>query len=80
MGLSECRWNGAGEDVLPDGEKFLYSARAQNDGFLFSKKATKAVMEWIPVGERLIWCRFRTRARSVTIFQTYAPTELAERE
>ena len=43
-----------------------------------SKKALRSLLEWKPINERLMWCRFHSRARNFTIIQAYAPTELAD--
>ena len=47
---------------------------------LLSKKALGSLLEWKPINERLMWCRFHSRARNITIIQAYAPTELADRD
>ncbi|XP_037930963.1 craniofacial development protein 2-like [Teleopsis dalmanni] len=82
IGISECRWKDSGEINLSNGTKFLYSGRSDTHhngvGFLLSKTAVRALLQWQPINDRFIWCRFRSRARNVTIIQTYAPTELAE--
>lgn len=86
LGMSECRWNGSGEHQLATGEKFLYSGRAEGEihsegvGFLLSKNASRSLIEWNPVSERIIYAKFHSRVRNIAIIQVYAPTELADTE
>jgi exonuclease III len=37
-------------------------------------------MEWQPVSSIIIYARFRTKIRNISIIQCYAPTEQAEPE
>lgn len=85
LGLSETRWTDFGEKKLASGQIFLYSGLRGNKpphekgvGFLLSPLASKGLMEWHPVSERIISARFKSRIRNVTIIQCYAPTEMTQ--
>ena len=43
-------------------------------------EARKSLMEWSPVSERTILAHFKTKIRTLTIIQCYAPTELTEKD
>lgn len=82
LGLSETRWTDFGEERLPFGQTFLYSGLRGNKpphekgvGFILSPHASRGLMEWHPVSERIISARFKSKIRNVTIIQCYAPTE-----
>ena len=47
---------------------------------LLSKDATKSLVEWEPVSERIITARFTSKGRNITIIYCYAPTNSAEFE
>jgi len=81
LGLSETRWTGFGEHKLTSGQMLLYSGLRQPNaphergvGFLLSPHASKGLMEWHPVSDRVIVARFRSSVRNTTIIQCYAPT------
>ena len=85
LGLSEVRWPNTGEHKTPSGQVLLYSGirgenatRERGVGFLLSPQAHAALMRWEPVNERIIVARFRTRVRSLTMIQCYAPTDAAD--
>ena len=40
-----------------------------------SKEARKSLMEWSPISERIILARFKTKIRTLTTIQCYAPAE-----
>lgn len=86
LGISETRWPDSGETTVANGLRFLFSGKPAGQrreggvGFLLSKSAQNALLEWKAHTERIISIRLRTRARNVTIFQCYAPTDMAETE
>ena len=47
---------------------------------MMSKEASKALMEWKPVNERIITARFFSKYIKTSVIQVYAPTEDAEEE
>lgn len=56
LGLSECRWNTSGMTILPSGNTLVYSGNPNKDdihdnrvGFMLTKKAARALLEWNPV-------------------------------
>ena len=63
MGISECRWIGAGRMKLSSGETVLYSGRdddqhMQGVAIMMTPEATKALIDWSPISERIIKARF----------------------
>ena len=85
LGLSETRWNQSGEHQTSDGKLLLYSGMPEEDddhvrgvGVLISRKMKDHLVEWLPVSERLMKARFKTKHRHMTIVQGYAPTEEAD--
>jgi hypothetical protein len=84
VGISEARWTSFGEERTPSGGKFLFSGKPDGHpheygvGFLLSKEASKCLLAWKPVNERIMLARFKTRVRPVTIVQAYASTDSAE--
>jgi len=80
LGLSEVRWTGQGRFTSGQAT-ILYSGREkdhyQGVGILLNKNATKALIGWKPVSERIITARFATRHAKITVVQVYAPTESA---
>ncbi|XP_037959185.1 uncharacterized protein LOC119688584 [Teleopsis dalmanni] len=84
IGLSEVRWNGCGEYKTSSGATLIYSGKATGEkresgvGFLLSKEAKQALIEWQPHGDRIILAKFKTRARTLTCIQCYAPTEVTD--
>ena len=59
----------------------LYSGREehhyQNVGIFLNTEATKALVGWKPVNERIITARLCTKHAKVTVVQVYAQTESA---
>ena len=47
-------------------------------GILVNKNIGGALLEWIPISERIITARIQTKLRNMSIVQCYAPTENAE--
>ncbi|XP_018022732.1 craniofacial development protein 2-like [Hyalella azteca] len=84
LGISECRWAGAGRTRLATGQTLIYSEDDElHEGgvaILISQQAEKSLMEWTPVNKRIITARFYSRYRRVTIIQVYAPHNEREEE
>jgi len=77
LGISECRWNGAGKQKLATGHTIIYSGDEERHergvAIMMNAQAEKALMEWTPVNERIITARFYSRFRRLTVIQVYAP-------
>ena len=87
LGLSETRWTTAGRVVLATSQTVLYSGPPnENDhhrngvALMLSQKASKSLLEWEPVNERIITARFQSKFQKVTILQCYAPTNQADQQ
>lgn len=85
LGISEVRWNTSGMTTLSSGHTIIYSGNPSKDdphdkgvGFMLTKKAARALLEWNPVSSRIISARFETKFQKTTIIQVYAPTNNAE--
>jgi exonuclease III len=37
-------------------------------------------MKWLPISERIVLVRFKTKIRNLTVIQCYGPTEMTEKE
>ena len=81
LGLTEVRWTGSGK-IKHGGATFLYSGpeahHERGVGILLGKEATRALIAWNPVNERIITARLHTRHCKATVVVVYAPTEEAE--
>ena len=77
LGISECRWTGAGRLKMDIGCTVVYSGDEQRHeggvAIMMSQQAVKSLMEWTPVSKRIIVARFFSRFRKVSIIQVYAP-------
>ena len=85
MGISECRWTGAGRMKLSSGETVLYSGRdddqhMQGVAIMMTKEATKALIDWSPINERIIKARFYSKFVKLTMIHVYAPTNYADEQ
>ena len=85
MGISETHWTGQGKTELSEGDTIIYSGRdddnhRQGVGILMSKKASRALIDWTPVSERIIQARYHSQHIKLTVVHVYAPTEDAEEE
>ncbi|XP_068756222.1 craniofacial development protein 2-like [Montipora capricornis] len=59
MGINECRWIGAGRMELGSSETVLYSGpgddqHMQGVAIMMNQEATKALIHWSPIKERII--------------------------
>ena len=84
LGISECRWTGAGRMKLASGQTIIYSGdEAMHEGgvaIMINKQAVKSLMEWTPINKRIITARFYSRYRKMTVIQVYAPHNEREEE
>ena len=84
LGISECRWTGAGRQRITPGQTVLYAGdeKVHEGGvaIMMSKRAERALMEWTLVRERIITARFYSRFRRLLVIQVYAPHNEREEE
>jgi len=75
VGIAEVRWPGSGEQL--EG-RFLYvgeeTAHENGVGFMLSRRAQQAMIEYVPVSSRVIVARFRGKPLNISVVQVYAPT------
>ena len=64
LGLCEVRWNTFGKVTLSTGQVLLYSGKENEEdpheagvGIMLSKKASKSLIEWEPISDRIIKAR-----------------------
>ncbi|ESO00374.1 hypothetical protein HELRODRAFT_175785 [Helobdella robusta] len=74
VGLCEVRWTGDGE---MEGGKILWSGTEREHvygvGMVIGKKAKKALLEYNPVNERMMYARFKGYPRDIGVVVAYAP-------
>ena len=85
LGICEARWLNANKITLQSGHMFLYSGREDNIheegvGLLLSQEVRKSLLEWKPLGSRLLKARFYSKYTNLTVIVCYAPTEEADEE
>ena len=84
LGISECRWNGAGKQKLASGHTIIYSGHEERHeggvAIMISNQAEKALTEWTLMNEGIVTARFYSRFRKLTIIQVYAPHNEKEDE
>ena len=83
--LTETRLTGIDNMVLDDGLRLLLSGRRdgmhyQGVGLLLGSKANKALCEWDPMDERLLYARFKSTHGNISMIVCYAPTNDAPDE
>ncbi|XP_063416382.1 craniofacial development protein 2-like [Mytilus trossulus] len=81
----EVRWLDSGQLTLQNGKVLLYSGR--NDGLhqagvgmMLASRAKKALIEWKPITERLMYAIFHTSIIKISIITVYAPSNDATDE
>ena len=83
LGVSEMRSSGQG-CLYSDDMTVLYSDHNEQHtdgvGIILSKLASRALVCWQPVNERIVTARLNTKLAKVTVVQVYAPTEIAPDE
>jgi len=85
LAVSESRWTGQGKKTLNTGHTIIYSGRNDNQhtegvAIIMKKGLDNTLLEWKPVGERLMKVRFNSKYTELTIVACYAPTEQADDE
>ena len=89
LGLSEVRWDNAGEHKLQTGQKLLYSGvqtqtptHTHGVGLLISKQAQSSLISWTPHGPRILEATFKTQHKKIKlkIIVGYAPINDASDE
>ena len=79
MKILEVRWNMAGRTTLASGKTVLHSGPPEENavhihgvGFMLTKNASKSLIEWEPVSERIITARFESKfQKKVTLLCPY---------
>ena len=85
MGMSESRWCGSGKFILSTGETIVYSGRddevhQHGVAIMLNKDAAKTMINWAPIGERIIRARFHSRYVKLTLIHVFAPTNDTDEE
>lgn len=86
LGLSETRWNGCGKTTLQSGTTVIYSGKKEEDkhehgvAFMLNREATKSLIEWEGISERIIVARLKARFHNISVINAYAPTNTANSE
>ena len=74
-----------GRMTLSSGETVLYSGRdddqhMQGMAIMMNQGATKTLIDWSPINERMIKARFYSKFVKVTMIHVYAPTNDADEQ
>ena len=82
-GISEMHWTSQGKVQLVEGDSIIYSGRdddnhRQGVAILMSKSATRALIEWNPISERIIQAWYYSKYVKLTVIHVYAPTKDAD--
>ena len=85
LAATEVRWTKTGKQRLAEGEVIVWSGRHDDNhqegvAIIISKEHAKALMEWKPINERLLYVRFNSKYAKLSIVVAYAPTENANDE
>jgi hypothetical protein len=81
LGISETRWKEFGTLTTNDAFMLLYpGTQTENEhinrvGILLIKAASKSLLEWYPVSERIITAQFKIKIRNIKIIQCYSLIE-----
>ena len=85
MGISETHWTGQGKIQIDDGMSIIYSGRddeihREGVAIMLTKEAGDALIDWVPISERIIKARFFSKHIKLTMIHTYVPTEGADEQ
>ena len=85
MGISETHWTGHGKIQINDGMSIIYLGRddeihREGVAIMMTKEAGDALIDWVPINERIIKATFFSRHIKLTVIHTYAPTEGADEQ
>lgn len=78
LGLSEVRWPGSGKQDTENG--VIYYSGGDGPGhqygvaIMIAAELSKSVLDFIPLGERVMLLKLNTSRRTMNIIQAYAPT------
>ena len=78
--ITEMRWTGAGR-LESDGITILHSGGQRHErgvGILLSEEASRSLLSWEAVNDRIITARLQKKFFNTTIIQAYAPTNTAD--
>ena len=83
MGISETHWTGQGKMQQTERETIIYSGRDDDNhkegvGILMSRSASRTLMDWTPISERIIQARFYSQQTKLTIVHTSVTEEADE--
>ncbi|XP_020630998.1 craniofacial development protein 2-like [Orbicella faveolata] len=83
LGVCETRWTESGQRTLASGHTILYSGRlnghhTEGVALIMSRKMERTLIEWKPLGSRLLKARFNSKYTKLTVIVCYAPIEDAE--
>ena len=63
LGISEMRWKGS-DKITKEGKTILYSGNEEihrnSVGMILNNEASRSLMGWKPVNERILTARFKT--------------------
>ena len=83
LGISEMRWKGS-RTITKECKTVLYSGNEEMHrnglGMILNNEASRRLMGWRPVNNRILTARFKSCYSKTTIIQLYAPTKEAEEE
>ena len=85
LAVQETRWTGSGKRYLATGDTIIWSGRSDNNhlqgvALMLDKEASRALLEWNPVNERVLYVRLNSKFTKLSSTVVYAPTEDAEEE
>jgi hypothetical protein len=80
LGISEARWTSSGKRRLASEHTIIFSRRSDDQhservALLLKRKTEKALIEWKPLGPRLLKARFHSKYTKLTVLVSHAPTE-----
>ena len=80
LAVSEARWNHQGLKHLASGHDILYSGRSDDHhsngvALILAPQIRGSLLEWTPLGERLLKARFSSKFTKLTVIVCYAPQE-----
>ena len=83
LGISEWRWTVSGKMNTKNdkGESYTIIHSGQKDthhrgvALIMNRESAGTLMEWEPIGERLVKARFNSKYCRLAIIQCYAPTD-----
>ena len=75
MGISETHWTGQGKIQIDDGMSIIYSGRddeihREGVAIMMTKEAGDALIDWVPINERIIKGRFFSKHIKLTMIHT----------